>query len=894
MKKLLLLTFLSSLFAVNGYSQTDKLWSSVSKSEGISKNKTAARQNFPQEFKLFHLDLESMRQKLTAAPDRFAQNAQGVVVSIPNVDGTTERFQMFEASNFDPALQAQFPEIRAYIGIGVDDAHAQLRMSVAPNGVQTMVFRTDKKNEFMEPYSADGTVYAVYNSSRVKGALPFTCSTQDVELFNESANRIQASQLSNTAQLKTFKLALSCTGEYANYFGATSAAQVGLVMAAFNATMTRVNGVFEKDFAVHMNMITNEAAIIYYNAASDPYSDAANMGNWNAELQANLTATITESTYDIGHLFGATGGGGNAGCIGCVCVNGSKGSGITSPADGVPATDTFDIDYVAHEMGHQFGCNHTFTHTTENNTVNVEPGSGSTIMGYAGITGSTDVQAHSDDYFAYASINQVQLNLVNKTCPVTTALTNPVFSINSGGSYTIPKSTPFKLTGLRTDAGTNALSYCWEENDDANSSNIGATACFPSLTKTNGPNFRSFLPTSTPVRYLPAFSSVLNNTLTTTWETVSSVARTLTFALTARDNVAGGGQTQTATMVVTVSGTVGPFAVTSQNTVETWQIGQTKTITWNVNSANTLAGSANVDILLSTDGGLTFPYTLASGVTNNGSATITVPSVTPSQTCRLMVKPTGNIYYALNTTNFYIGYTITNNCTTYNYTTAFAVPDNSTSYTVKTITVPATTGTISDVNITVNATHPNIQNLNIAVVRPGGSLATLYNQGCASGANMNVVFDTQGTTMVCASPTAGTYQPSTATALSAMNGNTATGNWQFGFRDLVAGNTGTINSITLEVCTQTVALANDSFSFENFSLYPNPNEGTFSVKFNSNSSNDIKIAVYDMRGREIFNRAYQNSGVFEQNVQLDNVQSGVYLVNVQDGDQKIVKKIVVE
>jgi len=347
-------------------------------------------------------------------------------------------------------------------------------------------------------------------------------------------------------------------------------------------------------------------------------------------------------------------------------------------------------------------------------------------------------------------------------------------------------------------------------------------------------------------------------------------------------------------MVVTVSGTTGPFAVTSQSTVELWQVGEAKTITWNVNGANTLAGSANVDILLSTDGGTTFPYTLASGVTNNGTANITVPSVTPSQTCRLMIKPTGNIYYAVNSSVFYIGYIITNACATYNYTTAFAVPDNSTTYTVKSITVPATSGTISDVNITVNATHPNIQNLTIAVLRPGGPLATIYNQGCASGANMNVVFDTQGTAMVCASPTQGTYQPSTTTALSAMNGNTATGNWQFGFRDLVAGNTGTINSITLEVCTQIVALANSDFTFENFSLYPNPNTGSFNVKFNSNSSNAIKIGVYDMRGREIFNRAYQNSGVFEQNIQLDNVQSGIYLVNVQDGDQKIVKKIIIE
>lgn len=894
MKKSLLL-LLTVLYVAIGYSQTGKLWSVTEKSNTISVSKTAQRESFPSEFKLYNLNLDSFRQTLSSTSKTTA-GSNGIIISIPNTDGKLEKFEMFESSNFDPALQAQFPEIRAYVGFGIDDKLAQVRLSAAPNGIQAMVFRTDKRNEFIEPYSADGSVYAVYNSSRVKGGLPFTCSTEDVQILNDSANKIMANPLSNAATLKTFKLALSCTGEYANYFGATTTAQVGLVLAAMNATMTRVNGVFEKDLAVHLNLIANEAAIIYYNATTDPYSDAStgSTGAWNGELQSNLTSTITDATYDIGHLFGASGGGGNAGCIGCVCIDGQKGSGFTSPSNGVPSGDSFDIDYVVHEMGHQFGGNHTFTHTSENNAVNVEPGSGSTIMGYAGITGSTDVQAHSDDYFAYASINQIQVNLVSKTCQVNTPITSPVFGVSAGSAYTIPKSTPFKLTGTRTDSGTNPLTYCWEENDDANASNVGATACFPSLTKTNGPNYRSFAPTAVPVRYFPAYSSVLSNVLTTTWETVSSVARAQTFALTARNNVVGGGQTQTSTMVVTTSGTVGPFSVSSQNTTETWQIGDTKTVTWNVNSANTLAGSANVDILLSTDGGLTFPYTLASGVVNNGTASVVVPSVTPSLTCRIMVKPTGNIYYALNTTNFYIGYSITNNCVTYNYTTPFSVPDNSTSYTVKSIVVPATTGTISDVNITVNATHPNIQNLHIAVVRPGGTMANLYNQGCASGANMNVTFDTQGGAMVCASPTAGSYQPSLATALSAMNGNTATGNWQLGFRDLAAGNTGTINSFSIEICTQTVALTNENFTFENFSLYPNPNHGSFNIKFNSNTNNDLKVAVYDISGREIFNKSYLNSGVFDQNLQLDSVQSGVYLVTVKDGDTKITKKIIIE
>jgi hypothetical protein len=175
---------------------------------------------------------------------------------------------------------------------------------------------------------------------------------------------------------------MSVTGEYTAYFGGTKA----LALAAINNTMTRVNGVFEKDFSARMVLIANNDLVIYTAAASDPYSAASGMSSWNSQLQSTLTSVIGEANYDVGHLFGATGGGGNAGCIGCICVNGQKGSGYTSPADGIPSGDNFDIDYVAHELGHQFGGNHTFTTGNEGTGVHMEPGSGSTIMGYAGIT----------------------------------------------------------------------------------------------------------------------------------------------------------------------------------------------------------------------------------------------------------------------------------------------------------------------------------------------------------------------------------------------------------------------------------------------------------------------------------------------------------------------------
>jgi subtilisin-like proprotein convertase family protein len=915
MKKTVLLIIF--LIVSRGYSQSDRLWATVEKNYAGSISKNAKRDNFPQDFKLFELNLTSLRQILQSAPDRFVANANGVVVTLPNTEGQLERFEMFEASNFTPELQAQFPEIRAYIGLGIDDKNAQLRLSTSPNGIQTMVFRNDKSNEFIENYSEDGKVYAVFNSSRVKGSMPFTCSTDDVQLFNSNKNAIASeTSLASNGFYKTMRLALSCTAEYANYFGATSSANVGLVIAAFNNTLTRVNGVFEKDLAVHLNMISANN-VIYYVASTDPYSEASigtdtanstSADGWNIQLQNTLTDNVGNAAYDIGHLFGASGGGGNAGCIGCVCVDDStdtmdknKGSGFTSPSDGIPTGDNFDIDFVAHEMGHQMGGNHTFSFSTENNAVNVEPGSGSTIMGYAGVTYSPtsatqtcDIQAHSDDYFTYRSILQIQTNLATKACPVSTPIPNNLTVNSIGASYTIPKGTPFILTG-----SGNANSYCWEENDDANVSSVLETsraASFPSPTKTNGPNFRSLTPKTSPIRYMPTLATVIGGSLTTTWETVSTVARTLNFTLTGRDNVAGGGQTKTATMAVSVSGTVGPFTVTSQSSAEAWNAGETKTVTWNRNSAETLAGSANVDILLSTDGGLTFPTTIASGVINSGSAVVTVPSLPPSLTCRLMVKPTGNIYYAVNTTNFYIGYTITTNCNTYTNTTAFAIPDAGSNYTIKTITVPATSGTVSDINMTANITHPNLQNLVVAMVQPGPTtatgLVTLFNQNCTGNANMNVTFDSQATALTCASPTNGTYQP--FTTLNVYNGLNPAGTWSFGFWDKVAGNSGTVNSFSIQVCTQLIALANTDFSFENFSLYPNPNTGSFNIKFNSNTSNDIKVAVYDMRGRAIFEKAYQNTGTFDQNVQLESVQSGIYLVNIQDGDKKVVKKIVIE
>lgn len=883
MKKIILLTLFTVLSFLDMSAQKNNFWTPVNENV-TAVSKTAQRESFPSSFTMYSLNLDAFKTIITTAPDRFLSQ-QGVIVTFPNAQGEMERFELFEASNFEPELQAQYPEIRSYIGIGIDDKKAQLRMSIDPKGVQTMIFRAGKKTEFMEPYAENGLIYASYVSSRQKGKMPFTCSTADHSMSNRLSQGLDNQDImANNGVLKTFRLALSCTGEYGTYHGGAVGA-----LAAMNATMTRVNGVFEKDLAVRLNIIANNNLVVYTNPATDPYSPASGMNNWNNQLQSTLTSVIGEANYDIGHLFGATGGGGNAGCIGCVCVDGQKGRGITSPADGVPAGDLFDIDYVAHELGHQLGANHTFSEDIEGTGVNVEPGSGSTIMAYAGIT-QFNVQGNSDDYFTYRSILQIQNNLANKPCANNITLSNPALTITSGGNWTIPNGTAFILTGTNPTNNPGAT-FTWEQNNSATAAVTGANSiCYP--TKPAGPNFRSLPPVGTPVRYMPAFSSVLNNNLTTTWESVLTIGRTMAFTLTARDNIANGGQTNTANASITVSANIGPFAVTSQNSSGvSWNQGSTQTITWAVNNTTNLVGSSNVDILLSTDGGQTFSTVLASNTPNDGSENITVPNIA-SQACRIMIKPTGNIYYALNTVPFSIGYS----CSVISNNTIAAIADGlganqAGATTVSTIN-SSETGNIESIEVSLNVTHSWIGDLVIALVHPDGTSINLWNRTCNNpqNGNINVIFKDGAGPIVCASPTTGTYNP--VQALAPFIGKPKSGNWTLRVTDFYNGDTGTLNSWSVNFgCT----LGNEEFdSMQSFVVYPNPSKGNFTVSFDNPSDESVNIAVVDMRGRKIFEKNYQSASTFNQEIQLDNAQSGVYLLNLTNGDRKEVKRIIVE
>ena len=469
------------------------------------------------------------------------------------------------------------------------------------------------------------------------------------------------------------------------------------------------------------------------------------------------------------------------------------------------------------------------------------------------------------------------------TPPVITAMTGSL----------IPVGTAFSLTAAATDAQLTALTYCWEQY------NIGGTSSdLPNAIKTVGPNFRSFKPTASPTRYFPAFSKVLTGNLVSTWEAIPDVPRTMLFSVVVRDNGGPlGGQTERATKSVQFVATSGPFKVTSQAVIEGWAQNSNQMVTWDVagTDANGI-NTTNVNIKISTDGGATFTMLLAN-TPNDGSEMVTAPNVV-SQNCRIIVEAVGNVYYAVNKTPFYIGYSVANACNNYIGNTTvdnvfpFNLADGSTALTIKKFIVPATN--VTDVNLTINATHPNIQNLKIDLLKPGATLLSVYNQQCPGVANMDIKFDSQAAAFACANPTTGTYALPVGT-FNVINGATAAGSWQIGFRDIVVGDAGTINSVNLEICSTTVSLlANESFNFENFALYPNPNNGQFTLKFDSTSSSNITVNVSDIQGRNVYEKTFISTGLFNENLQLDHAQKGIYLVKIKDGEKQIIKKIVIE
>ncbi len=1103
-----LLTFL--LFA-NIVLAQDGVWSKTTLNEnatGISL-KNLDKDNS----EIFQFNIQNFRQQLLGAPlRRTSHGKSNTIVSFPSINGQKQEFRVVETQIFSSNDNiAQHPNIKTYLGSRTDNSGTRVRFSVTPLGLKGMISEPGKETVYIQPITkVTNGQYIIYNrTAQLNSSETFECLTEDVDI----SKRIISSEVSRDANdqlLRTFRMAMSVTQEYTSFWDDGNAANGDAradALAQMISTLDRNNEVFEVDMAITFVLVdtADDPALdlIYSTAVPDPYGS-----NLNSDLQSNLTATVGETDYDIGHLLTFAANNGNAGCIGCVCQSG-KGSGFSAHQftdnDGGPfMADFFDIDYVPHEIGHQMGANHTWSNSSEGTGVNAEPVSGTTIMGYAGITGGNDVQDHSDPYFHYYSITQILDNVTTapNNCAVTTAITNNPPVADAGADYTIPMGTAFILKGAATDAdAADTLTYTWEQTDDGVTS---FTNFAP--TKTTGAVWRSRPPSTSPNRYMPILSRVLDGQLTesnpvetvdnTSWETVSTVGRNLNFALTVRDRSEGGGvgqmpQTDFDEMLVTVDGASGPFAVTSQTTNVTWDAGSTQIVNWDVSGTD--GGAVNtptVNILLSTDGGLTFPLTIASNVPNDGSHDVVVPIGAVTSMARVIVEGNNNIFYAVNSTNFtiqetefvvsvtnpemdvcepanavynftyntFLGFTGTTNFSVlglpagasavvsptsatadgttgtvtvsgtgslligsypfsleavsgtitksvpltlnvYNGTLASVVlaspldgaidvasdvelswdlDPNAVDYLVE-IATDASFGTIvesatiqtnmytasmldvntdyfwrvtssnqcassnpsamftfktanltcgiytdsvaqnisasgagntvvstvnipedfpiTDVNVTVDITHTWSADLDITLTSPNGTVVELTSDNGSSGDNYTgTIFDQEGTDGLItagAAPFTGSFIPEGD--LSTLYGEMSAGDWVLAIVDDANFDGGTFNSFDLEVCVMRTLSASDfNTSISDFIVYPNPNNGSFNVKLNSVSSKNVVLAVYDIRGRSVFYKTYESSPAFNETVNLENVQSGMYMLQVSDGVNKQTKKVIVK
>ncbi len=644
------LIFLLSFFPLLTLAQNNTFWSEMD--ESIAKS-NKERWIVPDKYRPVSLSLKPFKSLLNSV-SKSNENLE-YEIFIPMPDGTNERFLISASRTMAPELAIKFPEIQTFSGSGVDDASARIYLDMTPQGFHAMIL-SSKGTVFIDPYYKDDSEYYVsYKKSNYsfKSKSSWECKCGESAILddiNEDLPEVIKGQNKSVAPvtLKTYNLAVAAQAEYTIFHGGTVASGLAAVVTAIN----RVTGVYETELAVRLQLVANNNLIIYTNAATDPYPQ--NSDNSINQNQGALDGAIGNANYDIGHVFN-TSGGGLAG-LGVVCSN-SKADGITGL--GSPTGDPFWIDFVAHEIGHQFGGDHTFNGSrgscsggNRSGSSAYEPGSGSTIQAYAGICSPQNLQNNSDPYFHFRSLQQMTAHVTTgsgKNCFTGTATGNmtPVVNANSeniNGKY-IPISTPFELTGSATDANGDAMTYAWEQWDLGPQGNISASA--------DAPIFRTFTPVSSPTRTFPQISRILNNNNVGAYgEVLPTINRDLNFKFIARDNKIGGGGYDDDQITLNVTNAAGPFLVNTHNS--TSSISGTVAVGWDV--ANTTAAPIScvgVDILFSSDGGLTFPTVLASNTPNDGSQNVTLPNINTT-TARIKVKCSDNVFFDINNANLTI------------------------------------------------------------------------------------------------------------------------------------------------------------------------------------------------------------------------------------------------
>ena len=643
----------------------DGVWQFVAATSVVPQGKRAI---IPQQYRTAQLNIDALRRVLASAPVEFTAAAKtaAIELTMPLPNGVFARFRVIESPMMERKLAAQYPAIKTYSGVGIDDPTATMRFDLTPAGFHAIILST-ADTIYVDPYAQNDTTnyLSYYKRDFRTDAEPLHCFVQEMAKAKAQLGpRAPANVVSGT--VRSFRLALAANGEYTNFFrqaGDTDQMARGRAFAAMTTTMNRVNAIYRREVAAFMTFVGNENAIIYTDPNTDPYTGAPGTDTINNENQTNLDNVIGADNYDIGHVVGANGTGGKAALLSLCTTSPGKAKGSTGRPS--PVNDPFDVDYVAHEIGHQFGANHTFNSITGENCLNqrnastaYEPGSGSTIMGYAGICSLTstltaNLQLNSDDYFHIASLDEIDVNLdigLGSFCANEQTTGNTIPAFPALGSHHIPARTPFELYAADlSDADGGLITYNWEETD------LGSPSP-PEDDDGDRPLFRSFRPSLNPRRMFPSLQYILFNANEPPetipcptaagagfnclpGETLPVTTRAMKFWVLARDNQDG---ISTGFLDLNVHSDSGPFAITQPNTRVTLTQGTRRIVTWSVANTNAAPiSAANVKISLSTGGGYTFDHVLADSTPNDGSEMIVVPEV-ETDVARIKVESLGD------------------------------------------------------------------------------------------------------------------------------------------------------------------------------------------------------------------------------------------------------------
>ncbi len=619
--------------------QRNNFWNEMD--ESVLLKSSPDREIIPLKYLTYSLELDKLQAVLATAPERFSINAKtkNILIALPMPDGSFEQFKIFDAHVMPDDLAARYPGIHSYSGVGINDPTATVRFDVTLFGFHALIFSTKYGSVYIDPYAkGDQDNYLVYAKKDIApdDSFVFDCGVEEMEDLSKIDMNTAPENFQGDCSFRSFRMALACTGEFSQYHGGT----VDSTMSALTTILTRANGILEREVSVTLIFVSNNDQLVFLDGATDPYS---NFDKY-AMLGENTTTcngVIGQSNYDIGHAFSLANVGGVA-SLSSICGS-SKARGISGTTQ--PLGNYF-FTTIMHELGHQFGGHHTQNNDcNRNSSTAMETGSGSTIISYGGVC-SPNVVSARDEYYHAISLQQMGSTITNSCGTIVSTNNNPPI-VDAGSDRWLPISTPFQLTSTASDPDGDPLTYCWEQMD-----NTPAVAP-PISTSTVGPAFRSFPPTDNPTRYFPRLFDLIGD-YGYFWEELPSVERSMKFRVTVRDNNIGYGCTAEDDLNLNFVENIGPFVVTYPSDYTFWMVNETKTITWDVANTNfTPVNCGSVNILLSTDGGWTYPTVLATGVGNSGSADIVVPDLV-GHLNRVKVEAANNIFYDISNVDFSI------------------------------------------------------------------------------------------------------------------------------------------------------------------------------------------------------------------------------------------------